>query len=480
MKVQVNAQKTIGAYQDPTRWMNSTLRYVPPVDFPAYLESRLGKPEIMRVWITLDEFWDYRTDTTYPDYEIGKARYPVSELHYPYDWASIVPAPSGTRFVDYLTSHARHSETLLLNVRRYEREVSDGVITFEQYEDVFTRAVEYCKELAPNIRYIECCNEVDIVPFGKLNAKEYVNIYLRAHRIVQMLNEKHQYEIPLEIGGYAAAHPLMCWDMMRDVMTMLKESEIGEDPMAFYSYHIYNDPISGGLAVRDMLDLSRASAITKIQKIAQQHHDLIEELQLPKKPVFLNEVGRARATGVDWDCIHNAAGLITYLVAFCKGDLGGMLPFPWCTFHNPNLQLSYTQFLLNPDGTYKATPNGIAVQMFHEMQGNMLEATVSETWGQDIPYRAIAVENEEGISVLSVNTTSEGGPVEVVVEGLADGKYHVDVYRCSRLSNNSVTGKSDGVLRVNEQLERTAESGKIRYVDCLDKDSFVLLKISKM
>lgn len=52
----------------------------------------------MRVWITLDEYWDYRTDRCDTDYEIGRARYPVSELHYPYDWEKIVPAPSGTRF----------------------------------------------------------------------------------------------------------------------------------------------------------------------------------------------------------------------------------------------------------------------------------------------------------------------------------------------------------------------------------------------
>ena len=41
MKVQVNTKKVLGAYTDPTRWMNSTLRYVPPVDFPEFLEKML-------------------------------------------------------------------------------------------------------------------------------------------------------------------------------------------------------------------------------------------------------------------------------------------------------------------------------------------------------------------------------------------------------------------------------------------------------
>ena len=48
MKVQVNAAKVLGPYRDPTYWQNSTLRYVPPVDFPAFLERRLGKAKLMR------------------------------------------------------------------------------------------------------------------------------------------------------------------------------------------------------------------------------------------------------------------------------------------------------------------------------------------------------------------------------------------------------------------------------------------------
>ena len=71
--------------------------------------------------LSLDEYWDYKTGEFYPDYDIGVARYPVAELHYPYDWKNIVPAPSGTRFKAYLTSHSKEADELLLNVRRLER-----------------------------------------------------------------------------------------------------------------------------------------------------------------------------------------------------------------------------------------------------------------------------------------------------------------------------------------------------------------------
>ena len=482
MKVQVNAQKVLGPYTDPTRWMNSTLRYVPPVDFPDFLTTRLGKAKIMRLWITLDEYWDYRTGITYPDYDIGVMRYPVEELHYPYDMKMIVPAPSGTRFVDYLTTHSRNAQELLLNVRRYEREVSDGIITYDQYEQLFEQAVEYCKELAPNIRYIECCNEVDIKSFGLLSAQEYAAIYLRAHAAVKRLNEKHSYPIPLELGGFAQAHPLENWDLMTGVMEILKASEIGDDPMAFYSYHMYNHPGSRGLVNKGMYDKAALSGVEKIKLIVSQHEDMIREMGLPQRPVFLNELGRCRATGLDGDSIHNAAGNLTYLIAFANGYFGDAYPFPWCTFHNPDLQMSYTQYLLREDGSYGATPNGIAMEMLYSLSGQQLESSVSDCIGTDAPYCAIATEDGGQLSVIGVNTSYESVPAFFELTGLTDGEYRVDCYRCDLFNNNIVyhKGRGDGTLAVSETLALPAENGMLKHMELLDKDCFVMLKIKKI
>ena len=482
MKVQVNTQKHIGTYQDPTCWMNSTLRYVPPVDFPAFLESRLGKARIMRTWITLDEYWDYRTGITYPDYDIGVMRYHLEELHYPYDMKLIVPAPSGTRFVDYLTTHSQHSQELLLNVRRYEREVSDGIISYAQYEAIFEQAVEYCKELAPNIRYIECCNEVDIKAFGLLSAQEYVKIYLIAHRVVKRLNEKHNYPIPLLIGGFAQAHPIHTKALMDGVMALLKDSPIGDDPMDFYSYHMYNAPESRNLVNSGLLEEAQLSGVEKLKKILSIHEERRLALGLPERPVYLNELGRARATGLDGDCLYNAAGLITYLVAFCKGELGQLYPFPWCTFHNPDLQTSFTQYILRADGSYAATPNGIAMEMLHGLSGQMLETAVSGTRCPDAAYCAIATEDNGLLQVLAVNETSDSAPCVLEISGLADGEYEVEAYRCNLFANNVVyhKGKGDGTLAVTETLTLTAENGVLRHIELMDRDCFALLKLRKI
>ena len=84
----------------------------------------------------------WNTGNRYPDYEIGRKRYQNSELHYLYDWEKLVPAPYSIRFEGYLTAHAQNAGELMLNVRRLEREVSDGLITYDCYEAVFERAVE--------------------------------------------------------------------------------------------------------------------------------------------------------------------------------------------------------------------------------------------------------------------------------------------------------------------------------------------------
>ena len=479
MKIQIHADRSVGAYVDPTAWQNSTLRYSPPEDFPAFLASELGRARIMRVWITLDEYWDYRTDLFYPDYDIGVARYRPEELHYVYDWGSIVPAPSGTRFKAYLTSHAENAEELLLNVRRLEREVSDGVITYEQYEAIFEKAVEYCKSVAPNIRYIECCNEVDIKTFGLLRAEEYAKIYLCAYRAVKRLNEKHQYALPLEIGGYAAAHPLHCWSLMQNVMRILKDSEIGACPMDFYSYHMYNIPESVRMFRAGRDEEAMMGGVGKLRRIMEQHRELLAELDLPEKPVFLDELGRARTTGIDGDAIYNAAGLLTYLIAFGSEGLEGLYPFPWCTFHNPKLQISYTQYLLNADGTYSATPNGHAVKMLHDLKGDRLETAVSDAIGTDVEFRAVAVRDGAGISAVFTNPTGDVAVTYIELDGLPDGEYRVEAYHCNARDNNIVTGHGTGILKKTAEAIRFAKGGVLKHRTLLEQDSFALFRFTK-
>ena len=479
MRINVNAQKNAGNYVDQTCWQNTTLRYSPPADFPKHLAENIGRAKIMRVFITLDEYWEISDDTYFEDYEIGKARVDAKDRYFRYDWWGVVPAPSGTRFEDYIRSHAAVSDELLLNVRRLEREVSDGIITYEKYAEVFTNAVEYCKRLAPNIRYIECCNEVDLYSFGNLTAEEYVRIYLVAHRAIKEINERNNYDIPLEIGGYGAAFPISRWTRFCDVMKMLRDSDIGEDPMDFYSYHHYEVANMPDMLKFGMFEIAEMSAIDKIKLIIDQHNTLRTELGLPDRPVFFNEMGREKCTDVATSCLHNAAGLLTYLIYFAKNGNNNVYPFPWCTFHNPSYQISYTQFVLNEDGSYSATPNGIAIMMMHRMRGELLDVELEKAYGRDPEYRAIAVKDGEKTYVLCANPTGEIIPCRLTVSGLDDGKYAVSQYLCDDKFNNCVTGKGNGRLEVTKSEELGASEGNITLDFILERDNFILIEIER-
>ena len=480
MKIKVDRSKKLQNYIDPTRWQNSTLRYSPPMDFPTHMAKEIGRAAIMRVLITLDEYWDYRTNEFYPDYDIGVARYPIDALHYPYDWKKIVPAPSGTRFKAYLTSHAQAADELLLNVRRLEREVSDGVITFEEYESIFERAVEYCKELAPNIRYIECCNEVDMRSFGQLTADEYVNIYLCAHRAIKRLNEKHNYKLPLELGGFSAAHPITVWDMMRDVVAGLKSAGVEMD---FYSYHHYDTVEAENLVEKKNYSVARLSGVNKLRHILKLHNEMLADYGLPKRKVFLNELGRATHTGIDGDSLYNAAGVITYLLALgCESD-PELYPFPWCTFHNPKLQISYTQFLLRDDGSYAMTPNGIAIKMLHSISGTRLGVNVSECSARDLEYCSVAAEDENEIFVLAVNPSGEPDIGELEISGMTEGEYVIKSYLCDATHNNCVTCSAcDGkaLEQTGEAICNVGADGILVHIFSLDHYAFVLYRIKKV
>ena len=443
MKIEIDTQNKKQKYIDPTSWQNSTLRYAPPADFPAFLAEHLGRAKIMRVFITLDEYWDYRTDTYYPDYAIGTKRYRDSELYYLYDWEAIVPAPSGICFVDYLRSHSQNADELMLNVRRLEREVSDGIITYDQYENVFEKAVEYCKDLAPNIRYVECCNEVDLKTFGNLTAQEYMNIYERAYHVIKRLNKKHRYPVPLEIGGWALAKPFIKWGLWEDFLRLLAASNLGEKPIDFYSMHYYNQACCEGLERFDMDKEARElCAVDKLKLWIGRHTSLIRELGLPECVIFCNEIGGTRCLGEPASALKNASEVYSYLIASREKEFENFYMFPWCTFHNPKLQTSYTQFVRENDGSYSATPNGMAVLMLHKIKGDILETKVSECEGNDAGYRALGVANGRSLYVACTNPSESEEKIEMCIDGVEKGKYEIRQYLCDDVNNNCITGRT--------------------------------------
>lgn len=456
MKITVNAAKRLRRWPRVEEYQNSTLRYAPPPSFAEYCASVIGRPRIMRCWITLDEVWDYRTDEYFWDFRIGESRYEGDPNHYPYDGGVIVP--SDTRYIDYLTTHAAQADELIFNIRRYEREVTDGVITLEKYEEVVERVLEYYKNICPKLVYVECCNEVELGSFGGLTMPEYYELYKRTYRAVGRLNAKYGYEKPMKVGGFAMSGCVSRWAMWEDFLRLMAADDSPDKLIDFYSMHDYS---------RDIFRLS---------DFYVRHNELVHRLGLPDVPLFINEYGTTGTTGVLTDSLKNASGIIAGLILSSRFENAHV--FPWCTFHNPALQISFTQFLrltdMNgvPTDAYAPTPCGNAVTALHMLKEDELE--ILEYTG----YKAVATADPDGsVALLVTNMGEETAEYELTVNNLKGYSCEVEEYLVDSVNNNCVTGPAADSFAPTGCSRQKLTRGALTLKFALEPHAFKLLKI---
>ncbi|MBL4937556.1 hypothetical protein JK636_17710 [Clostridium sp. YIM B02515] len=451
MKITVDAKHAYRKWPHVEKFQNTTLRYTPSSSFPEVMEKVIGRPSIIRLFVTLDEVWDYRTDTYHWDYPIGVNPYIGDKNHYAYDWPLTVPSPVNAHIQEYLISHSAYSDEVLLNLRRYERETVDGVITYEQYERVFEKVVEYYKDLCPNITYIECCNEVELPQFGNLNMKEYYKLYKCACRGIQRLNQKHNYKMPLKIGGFGMSSGISHWSYWQEFLELLSKDE--NRSIDFYSMHEYH------------------TNPQRIMEFYMRHQEIIHELKLPDLPLLMTEYGlrvglgdAGRPTNIQNSC-GEIAGMI--LASHCPS----LKIFPWCTFHNPNQQLGRTMFILNEANEYLPTPNAHAMTMF-KMLGEH-ELMIEEY----LENKVVATIDEERICVLISNPGQAETEIELVLDKLENGSYDIHQYMVSNDLNNCLTNPSSRSLQATKELNTEVDNHKLCIYDKMIGNAFCLWTI---
>ena len=57
MNIVIDAATVLRAWPNVGKYQNTTLRYTPNTDFPEVMEEIIGKPDIIRLFVTLDEDW---------------------------------------------------------------------------------------------------------------------------------------------------------------------------------------------------------------------------------------------------------------------------------------------------------------------------------------------------------------------------------------------------------------------------------------
>lgn len=453
MEIKVNAKRVMREWPHVEKYHNTTLRYTPDKRFPEKMAAYFGRPEIIRLFITLDEVWDYRDNTYHWNYLIGENRYQGDPNHYHYDWPLTVPSPLGVHAEEYLLSHAACADKVLLNIRRYEREVTDGIVSYDQYEEVFKTVVAHFKALCPNIVYIECCNEVEIPNFGALTMPEFYALYRRAYKAVGELNAEQSYETPLLVGGFGMSAGMTNWKYWDEFLEILSKDK--DRKIDFYSMHEYHTNPG------------------RILQFYVRHEAKIKALGLPDLPLLMTEYGLRTGVGDAGrpNNLQNASGEIAGMIlgSYCEN----LRMFPWCSFHNPNQQLGRTMFVLNDRNEYVPTPSGHVMKMFHLLGDRelLIEGYVDDN--------CVATTDPTGaIQVLAANPGAQAKQYDLELFGLEEGTYQLTEYYVDKEHNNWISDHSLTDLTATENKSVPVRDS-LKESIAMAGDSFCLFLIER-
>ena len=449
--IQANTADIAGKWTHPEKYQCSTLRYTPPKDFPKYYSSVIGRPKIMRTFITLDEAWDYRTDEYFRDFKIGINRYRDDKNHFPYEWCVVVP--TDVSYCDYLTSYAAESDEVLLNIRRYERECADGIVSYEKLQEVVENVVGYYKELCPNIVYIEALNEPEEYVFGNLNIDEIYRYYKSVCRAVASLNKKHRYEKPLKVGGFAmSGGAINYWPLWQSFLQHLADDP--EKIIDFYSFHIYN---YDGYVMELFLD---------------RHNREVKRLGLPDVPVLLDEYGSRLDSATTDENLKNASANLFAMIRASK--LENVKVFPWCSYHNPAQQSSFTQFIRLEDGSYASTPNAHAMQMLSMLLDDEIRVKM--------PARGTPVVTKSGNKYAAIYTHKwdQSQDAGYKLTNLTCKKIKVEEYYVDKECNNVFFSQENKTLEPTNTYIKEVTNGEADIFRMFEPYSFCFWKIEEI
>ena len=412
--------------------VNVSRRAPPPVELCERIEREYGRPQITRCWLMLDQAWDYRTDTYRFNYEINKDYYEDDPNKKRYG----VPGVStGLHYYDYVDSVSAHSETVLMNVRRYEQEVLTGMIPFEKWKEVFKAAVRHYKRRCSNLRYIEVLNEPTAKNQSNLGTlARYYDFYRRAYEAINELNAELQPELPILVGGNSGFRT-------RQAIRLIEDFACDPSPakkLDFVSFHHY------------WVEKTPA----QIAEWEEEIDDAFERASLPTDvPIFVTEIGYAHRWMDDpAKNLWQAAGMTAfqYYVRHCRN----LRLFPWVQYHSP-AQIAFVQF----DTRLRMTPFGAAVKMLRMHKDREVVATSSGLDENGNGLGALATLDETGLVIELWSLRPSGGrgqqadvsiinlPQSLQVGTLRIRRYLID----SRHSNCLSVPDSSGGLEMVEQ-----------------------------
>lgn len=449
-QVIIDGRRVVGELPRFTQYVNTSLRFAPPHELAERVEREYGRPRVVRCWLPLDDMWDYRDGKYYLNFRIGLDRYQNDTVKHKYD-RGIITA-TNLNYYDHLAAFSRHSDAILLNVRRYEHEVTKGILPMAKWKEVVKTGLRDYKRRFPNIRYIEALNEYHIVSFGGLDDDPYYNFYKTVYELVNEINDELKPATPLEVGGPNVVGSPLSADpkastMGRRLFRFFQNYAKDPNPrkrLDFVSFHDY------GLA-------ANPAAIAQYESIIRgwlRENGLRQDL-----PFFETEIGYAGPTPKPALNQNQATGISTFFYWTRRSKQHHL--FPWCLFHEPARQLSLTAFL--PD--LRMTPFGAALKMWALQKRN----EVSVEWKQQRRgLYAVATADPGGMAIQVWNDSADPAAADVTLSGVPRpiaGAVRLREFRIdSKNSNCLLAPEAKGQLDVtrDEKLAKTPRQWSVK------------------
>lgn len=418
-KVIADVNQTTIPYRHPERCQACSMCAAPPnADLPLKVAESYGRLRLVRYHVCLDEVYDFRNDTFRFDYPIGHFLFEDEPRKWRAYWERTFRTQTSMK--ELMKNFADNTDDILLGIWRYERDVLDGLVTWEQYERAIETTIEHYKDFCPNIRYIEFSNECY---YWQISSEQYYKLYSCVVRSVNRLNQKHHYEKPLLVGGNAIDsiinRPHLWWEFLK----IYAEDTNPEKRLDFYTFHDYH--VDHGPRLHQMIAIHKA---------------FLKKLNLPEKPMFFDEFGHVcPARGDLTSNLKNAAGVLVTMIASLPYE--NLELFPWCTFHNPDSQMCYTHFL-EKDGKYIETPMAHAMQLLSKIDGEVVPYT-AEKETNPVSENVLIVKGKDAYYVLAVNLRDRDMFFDITLTGMKETFLHIVAYMVDEELNNCLTGNPE-------------------------------------
>jgi hypothetical protein len=436
----IDAAKSFRRFPDLVGYRNTSIQKAPAPALARRSEEEYGRAKVTRCWLNLDEMWDYRTGRYEYNYRIGAPKYDDVAEKFRESWGWVTE--TDVRFDDYLGAFGRHSDTVMLTVRRYERDVLDGKlgVTMEDWKTIFKAAVRHAKQVCPNLRYVEVCNEYGCAGFIGCTPDEYYGFYRLAYQAVNEVNAE------LELAGddrVLVGGP----NVVRDAMAGLNRffEKFGRDAspdkrLDFVTWHEYHNRYA---------ELAHREAQVKLMLAA---HGLPENL-----PLFITEHApyHPKAGSAEYNRINGAALVKSLYFASLHGP--GVKILPWVHYHDRDIQTRIMWFdgPNQPDtraDELRMLPAGCSMKLLSMHR----EWEIAVDNAVDDDQIVLASVDSDGLAVEAVNY---GPPRDVRIQvenlpkvftALGDGELRVATYLIDLEHGNCVAnpGHPGGIEKV--------------------------------